>query len=113
MDNVTLFFGERWDAPVVDDAVPTPTPVGQVCYDCCEPVVDGDRGFVRVVARMVGGKLTGGSAEPVHAECDLRSVVGHDVGICPCTGYDRTRASAKLVWERVGQQRGRPLEERA
>jgi hypothetical protein len=33
--------------------------------------------------------------------------------VCPCTGYERTRAAAQLVWQRVGEQRGRPLEERA
>ncbi len=101
----TLFFGERWDAGVVEGAVRVPTPVGEACLDCAEPVVDGDRGFVRAVGRMVGGELRP-SVEPVHAECDLRSVLGHQVGVCPCTGYGRTRAAARLVWERAGMGSG-------
>lgn len=107
---MNFFFGERWDAPVVDDAAPTATPVGALCYACGEPIEDGDRGFVRVVVRWDrdGVALP---VEPVHAECDLRSLVGHDLGICPCGGYDASRASARLVWQRVGEQRGRPVEE--
>ena len=109
--NTTLFFGQRWDAPIVDDARPTPTPVGQLCYDCCEPVQDGDRGFLRAVVRIGDDGQPFGSAEPVHAECDLRGVLGHQVGVCHCTGYDASRVTAKLVWQRAGEQRGRPLEE--
>ncbi len=108
----TVFFGERWDAPIVDHAMPAPTPVGQLCYDCGEPVEDGDRGFLRCVVRAGADGQTCGVVEPVHAECDLRSVLGHTVGICPCTGYERTRDAARLVWQQVGEQRGRPLEER-
>lgn len=107
----TLFFGERWDAPIVDEATPTPTPVGKLCYQCSEPVENGDRGFIRTTVRMGDdGKLVG-SAEPVHAECDMSGVIGHQVGVCHCTGYDGSRATAKLVWQRAGEQCGRPLEE--
>lgn len=95
-----LFFGERWDAPVVDDATQVSTPVGQPCYVCDEAVVDGDRGFVRPTVRMVDGEPTA-AAEPVHAECDLRMVMGHQVGVCPCNGYGSDRAAGRLVWERV------------
>lgn len=104
----TVFFGERWDAPIVDDAEQVPTPVGQRCYDCGESVEDGDRGFVRGVGRMVDGELVG-SVEPIHAECDLRGVMGHQVGVCSCTGHDPSRATGRLVWARVGEMRGRDL----
>lgn len=109
--NSTLFFGPRWDAPIVDDAQPTPTPVGKPCYHCGEPVQAGDRGFLRAVVRMDEHGQPYGSTEPTHAECDLRGTVGHQVGVCHCTGYDDSRATAKLVWQRVGEQRGRPLEQ--
>jgi hypothetical protein len=84
----TLYFGPRWDAPVVDHAQQVPTPVGLACYDCEEPVVEGDRGLLR------GGR-------PVHAECDLRRVMGHQVGYCSCTGCPPTRESGRLVWAKV------------
>lgn len=106
-----LFFGERWDAPIVDYAQPTATPVGQLCLDCCEPIEEGDRGFLRVAVRMRDDGQPYGSTEPIHAECDVRGVVGHQAGICHCTGYDSSRATAKLVWQRIGEKRGLPLEE--
>ena len=101
----TLFFGERWDAPVVDDATRVPTPAGQQCYDCAEPIGNGDRGFLRGVTRMGDDGQPVGSVEPIHAECDLRGVMGHQVGICGCTGHEYGRQTARLVWERVYSDR--------
>lgn len=107
----TLFFGERWDAPIVDHATQTKTPIGENCYACSEPIEPGDRGFIRGVVRVNGEGQPYGSTEPVHAECDMRGTVGHTVGVCHCTGYDDSRATAKEVWRRVGERRGRPLEQ--
>jgi hypothetical protein len=44
---VTLFFGQRWDAPVVDDAEWRPTPVGEPCSLCDHEIEAGDQGFIR------------------------------------------------------------------
>jgi len=108
----TLFFGERWDAPMVDDAQQVPTPIGLACFNCTEPVVEGDRGLIRTVVRMVDGEPVG-SAEPTHAECDLIGVMGHQMGVCSCTGYDTTtRAAAQVLWQRIGEERGRDLADR-
>lgn len=107
------FFGDRWDAPLIDEADQVPTPIGQSCFRCGELVAAGDRGLIRMVARELGGELQA-AAEPVHAECDLIGVVGHLVGVCHCTGYDTsTRAAARLAWQRAGEQRGRALAIRA
>jgi hypothetical protein len=95
-----LYFGEPWDAPLVDDATAVATPVGQVCYACGEQVAAGDRGLIRQVVRMMDGSPAG-SVEPVHAECDLRAAMGHQVGVCPCTGYGHDRVAGRLVWQRV------------
>ena len=102
----TRFFGQRWDAPRVDDAVQVPTPVGRPCSYCKEPVQAGDRGLLR---RSDDGLLAS-TIEPVHAECELLDIFGHDFGICGCTGYDHNRASARLVWNRVFAGREPPLE---
>jgi hypothetical protein len=100
----TYFFGARWDAPVVDDAQQVTAPVGERCIACNEPIADGDRGLIRACVRMVDGEPVG-SAEPVHMECDLRGVVGHQVGVCPCHGYGFDRAAGLLTLERVNAQR--------
>lgn len=105
----TLFFGERWDAPIVDHARQVETPVGQPCLACTEAVEQGDRGLIRATIRSDGNDGWVSAAEPIHAECDLRGVLGHQYSICHCTGYDDSRATARLVWQRVGQHRGRDL----
>jgi hypothetical protein len=92
------FFGQRWDAAIVDEAVPVPTPVGELCMYCREAVQEGDQGTINA-----GGWIG-------HRECGLRNVlggIGHlvdhlryckgDLG--PDAGLTR-RQSALLVWER-------------
>jgi hypothetical protein len=59
---VTVFFGQRWDAPILDFARSAPTPVGVVCYLCDRPIHRGDQGFIRplITENGPGGDL------PVH-----------------------------------------------
>ncbi len=109
----TQFFGQRWDAPQVDHALQVPTPVGVACYACSETIEDGDRGLMRACFRGddAGGLV--GEVLPVHAECDLLPVMGHQLGLCHCTGYEPTRDTARLAWRAVGRQRGRDLADRS
>ena len=101
------FFGAPWDAPRVDSAVRVDTPVGERCLMCSEEIVEGDRGWL--VAAL---GTEGVTRRAVHAECDLRSVIGHTVGVCGCHGFrGSAREAARETWERVGQKRGRPLED--
>ncbi len=80
------FFGDRWDAPQVDPpATQVPTPVGQACLHCAEPIAAGDRGLLRLAVRVEGAAV-----EPVHMECDLRMTLGdmnHLTGQCLCAGH--------------------------
>lgn len=107
------FFGERWDAPALDDpeaAVQMPTPVGGACVQCSEPIVEGDRGFYRAAAFGPAGQS---AVVFVHAECELLGIVGHEFGICSCTGFDTSsREAARELWRTVGEARGRDLTER-
>lgn len=103
MLGTTLFFGERWDAPAVDDATQVATPVGASCLWCDEEIVDGDRGFMRAAVTQTGADLR---AE--HRECGFRAVVGsigHLLKVCHCYGGTMEdppgitrRQSALLVW---------------
>jgi hypothetical protein len=101
----TYYFGERWDAPLVDEAKQVPTPVGQTCYACGELIAEGDRGLMRGCMRLGEDGQPVGSIEPVHVECDLRSVLGHQMGVCPCTGHGSSRADALLTLDRLNAQR--------
>jgi len=88
-----LYFGRRWDAPMLDDALRVPVPVGERCLSCEEVVTAKDRGFVRSTLKANGTGLL----QPQHLECDLRLVLGHVYGVCGCTGYGTTRVEAQLV----------------
>jgi hypothetical protein len=100
---VAIYFGEPWDCPAVDGATQVPTPDGQLCDLCGEPICPGDRGWLRGAIRGDGGRMFV-STVAHHAECELLTVVGHTWGVCSCTGFDTTsRASALELWRRIHQ----------
>lgn len=94
----TVFFGARWDVPMLDDAVQVPTPVGQVCFQCGELVVDGERGLMRACHILGADGHPEASVQPVHAECDLMPVLSHLAGMCHCHGVEQDRNTARAVW---------------
>lgn len=105
---MTTFFGEPWDAPIIEDATQLPeVPTYAACLRCDEMIGEHDQGFVRPHVgdlpdlRYLVGVGLGYSLTAVHRECELASVVGHAVGVCSCTGYDESRESAREVWRRV------------
>jgi len=78
-------FGDLWDAPICDDALSVPTPVGIDCLECGEAVAEGDCGV------MIGYVKSPGQSgvAPIHRECHLRSAVGsigHLLKACHCYG---------------------------
>jgi len=53
----TFYFGPRWDAPLLDEnAEQVPTPVGEVCFGCNEPIREADRGLLRSYVAQVDGE---------------------------------------------------------
>lgn len=72
---MTLWFGEAWPspenpAPVCDPLSHMPTPVGQDCTVCHQPIQDGDRG---VYIPLLGEIWTKPGA-PWHLNCFLDNV---------------------------------------
>lgn len=102
-------FGERWDAPVCDDAERYPVvPTYAKCIDCDEQIQEGDQGFVQVLMLgsvdpdyLVGLGANGVNLIAIHRECQLLGILGHSVGVCSCTGWDTSRASAREALRRV------------
>lgn len=97
-------FGDWTGAPIADEVPEIPTPVGEVCVHCVEPIAEGEAGL-----RYVNGPVA-------HYECQLRGVIGgvnHILGRCTCCGgkedpdppgmtrREAAKAAARL-WERRG-----------
>lgn len=101
------FFGEPWDAPVIDDGVRVPTPVGRRCVYCAIEVVEGDQGtFVFAVSDDAADADDLAEAvvewQPVHRECTLRAVFGpvsHLEGRCTCASDP---AAPRSAWREEG-----------
>lgn len=110
-DQVLLYFGDRWDAPLFDDidATQVDTPVGVKCSLCAETVIDGDCGFLR--AHIAADHAW--EYRPQHRECELANVVGalaHVQGRCRYVGHCNElmaaegrsrREDALAVWAHV------------
>jgi hypothetical protein len=65
------------------------------CVLCAEPI---DAGDVDYSWRSTGN--------PAHGACMALGIVGHDYGVCTCTGYDtQSRAAAIELWQRMGARR--------
>lgn len=105
-----VYFGARWDAPALDDPTTirqAPAPVGKPCMTCRTRVVDGDRGWIRAVLRDSAGEPDA-SLEPVHVECDLLGIIGHEYAVCSCHGYDTTsRTTALKLLDALNAERAR------
>lgn len=100
------YFGEPWPSGICDDGTQRPTPIGDKCLHCDEPIQDGDQGTWGGVLRF-GADIA--AIEPAHRECSLRAVrggIGHlvdhdywcDTEHMPDAGFTY-RQSAIMVWE--------------
>jgi hypothetical protein len=107
-----VFFGDAWPSGICDEGKQVPTPVGELCEMCAEPICEDDRGsFV--------GSLTGEEGTwvprlaPVHRECSLRSALG-GIGhlqnhaywcgeMSDPDGGRGYRTSALMVWDWVAE----------
>lgn len=106
------YFGEPWPSGVCEGAPRCPTPVGEKCVHCDEPIQEGDQGSM-IGCMMLGEdkKSVVPSIRPEHRECQLRAVlgsIGHLKKKCSCyggEGHDEPgmtrRQSAMQVWDWV------------
>lgn len=102
------FFGEPWPSGICDEGERAPTPAGELCLLCDEPIQADDQG-----SWMIG---VTGLWQPVHRECSLRSVlggIGHMenhlkwcVEMGDPDGGHSYRESALLVWRRILHEEG-------
>lgn len=69
----------------------------------CDEAFDDDNELVvaTVVVAADGVRQLAGS----HPECQALAIVGHQFGVCGCTGFDMSRASAVELRRRLQQRR--------
>lgn len=87
-----------------DDIEVIPTPVGELCFDCNEPIEDGQWGVA-----MPFGDTTGWREVSIHGECEFREIMGgiehltapkdHPVGTCYDNSPYTRRQSAVLAFQ--------------
>jgi hypothetical protein len=96
-------FGKPWAHEELEQI---PTPVGQLCLYCVEPIAEGDLGVEQPYL-----SLEGETTVVQHRECFLRSIfgsVGHQKKTCSCYGGTEedppgltTREAAKAAAEEM------------
>lgn len=82
---VVSYFGPSWRRQPHE--VQVPTPVGQLCGLCEEPVEHSDTGTLQAFSNRSPGAQWHVSWRPVHYECSMRAVIGsvaHIEGRCSC-----------------------------
>jgi hypothetical protein len=103
---MTMIFGQLWDAPICEDAIKVPTPVRIFCLSCAERILAGDRGFLHptYAERMEPKYVVAGTGSRLltatHRECQMLHEVGHLVGVCRCTDWDTNSREAALECQR-------------
>jgi hypothetical protein len=77
MSETTIrWFGQKWSAPVCRDAPEVPTPIGEPCFRCAKPFVEGDRGIT--IPHVSMDAVT---PKPWHLDCYIKSLM-------PCDGCE-------------------------
>lgn len=77
------WFGASWGAPVNEDTEWAPTPIGEPCMNCDEPIDAEDQG-VLIPTWRAENIVT---EDPWHLACHVRGIVGsvgHQLGTCSC-----------------------------
>ena len=65
------WFGKSWGAPCCDPELHMPTPVGDLCVECAQPIEKTDQGMLIPFADMTPAVLGA-----YHLDCFLGNVLG-------------------------------------
>ena len=64
------WFGESWGAPVCEESQHLPTPVGDLCTECAQPITEDDQGLLIPFAGMTPAVLCS-----YHLTCFLSTIL--------------------------------------
>lgn len=83
------WFGKNWGAPACDPNDHAPTPVGQLCMRCREPILIGQQGILMPFVHYIEGTTGHVTIEPTHLDCFLRKMRPHGPECPHCRGKER------------------------
>lgn len=95
-----VYFGPAWRSRVLERGRRVPTPLGEKCRMCGDEIIDGERGLIGAAVELDSNEEPKAVIAPLHAECHIYPMIGHQVEVCPCHGHPPTRESARLAWQR-------------
>lgn len=101
---MTLWFGESWGAPICSDVVHVPTPVGEPCLYCGDPIDASDQGVRMPFADDDGPRLVS-----AHLECFLQTVLPHGPECTRCRGLERNQHEMSCAYAKHGGDCDCPL----
>lgn len=84
-------FGDGWEnTPRGEDPdlFIVPAPVGELCTLCESPIEADDTGELMLNLETKPKRLL--RIVALHMECSLLSQLGHELGVCSCTGWAGT-----------------------
>lgn len=91
-----VLFGDWGSGPRAQDPEVQymPTPIGEECFECEEPIAFGDCGEF-----MLYHGTDSVRSVPIHRECMMLKVIGHQFGVCSCTDYAGTTTKREAALE--------------
>jgi hypothetical protein len=95
---VTGWFGESWHAPVCEETEHIRTPVGELCLDCDEPILEGDQGVT--MPHWLGDGSYRSSAR--HLDCFIQTVLPHGPECERCRGLTRAQHLDSCAYAQKG-----------
>lgn len=91
---VNPLFGPWPNVPHAEDAHFVEPPLGELCLTCNEPIREGEAGEIMPMIAEEGTTL-----HPVHRECLILRIIGHNFGVCSCTNYAGTSSLREAALE--------------
>lgn len=96
------WFGKSWGAPACDPETHVPTPVGEKCLRCQEPILDGHQGLgIWCVDKWAEGTVFA-TKRWWHLDCYLKMVIPHDEKCPHCRGVPIEKHAASCTMRSGG-----------
>lgn len=94
------WFGKSWGAPACEEEEHLPTPVGEPCARCVEPILVGHQGVIMGAY----SEEKGPHAVAYHLDCYLRGLLPHGADCPRCRGVDRLDHDAGCAYRSRGER---------